>query len=285
MEMKHFKPAIYLASALAAASLSAAPSNAQATTNSPISNSLTYRDGDQANREMTEQYLRQGLGDPREQQAYDAFHKVTNDQPDKKIKLGQSFLVKYPGDRYSQAVYEELVQTYNDKKDMPAFYLYSEKGIAAFPDDVHLLALSSWVIPRAYDHDDPDADKRLDKAEAYAKHAIAVVGTMPKPDTITDQQFADYKTGELAIAHSGLGLIYFRREDYDTSAKELQEATAKEAKPDPTDLFVLGADLENMGNFKDAVDAFNRCAQLGGAMQDRCKEQAANAAKQMDDAK
>jgi tetratricopeptide (TPR) repeat protein len=282
--MKLFrKTACFSSGVLATLCLCASVSNAQAgsrgSTSAPVSNTLTTVDGNQANTEITEKYLRQELGDPKEEAAYQAFHKVGADQPDKKIKLGEAFLAKYPKDRYSQAVYEELAQTYYAKKDLTSFYVYSDKGIAAFPDDVHLLALTSWVIPRAFDHNDPDADKRLDKAETYAKHAIEVVSTMPKPDTATDQQFADYKKGELAVAHSGLGLIYFRREQYDTSAKELQEATAAEAKPDPTDFFVLGADLENEGRFKEAVDAFNNCAQLGGSMQDNCKQQATNAVK------
>jgi len=101
---------------------------------------------------------------------------------------------------------------------------------------------------------------------------------MPKPEVFTDQQFAQFKAGEKAVALSGLGLIYFRREQYDTSAQDLQEATADEAKPDPTDLFILGADLENTGKWKEASDAFTRCAQAAGTMQAQCKQQAANAA-------
>jgi tetratricopeptide (TPR) repeat protein len=259
--------------------------NGQRNTPAESNNNLTTMDGAQANASVTEKYLRQELGDPREESAYQAFHIVSNDQPDKKIKLGDAFLAKYPTDRYSQAVYEELAQTYYSKKDLPGFYTFADRGIAAFPDDVHLLALTGWVIPRAFDQKDPDADKRLDKAETYAKHAIDVVSKMPKPDAVTDQQFADFKTGELAVAHSGLGFIYFRREQYETSAKELQEATASEVKPDPTDFFILGADLENVGRFKDAADAFNRCVQLGGTMQDQCKQQAANSMKEAGDAK
>lgn len=263
--------AYFAAAMLAVVCLCAAVSNAQ------TSNKLTMMDGRQANKAMDEKYLQQNLGDSQEEEAYQAFHKVGNDQPDKKIKLGEAYLAKYPSSRHSQAVYEGLAQTYYAKKDLTSFYFCSDKGLSVFPDDVHLLALTSWVIPRAFDSNAPDADKRLDKAEAYAKHAIDVVTKMSKPEAVTDQQFADFRTGELAVAHSGLGLTYFRREQYDISAKELQQATAAEANPDPTDFFVLGADLENVGRYKDAADAFSRCVQLGGSMQDNCKQQAANA--------
>lgn len=267
------------AAALAAAFLFPATSHAQGSSTGPISNKLSTMDGNQANNSVTEKYLTQTLGDPKEEAAYQAFHKVDADQPDKKIKLGDTYLAKYPKGRYAQAVYEEQAQTYYAKKDLPGFYSISEKGIAIFPDDVHLLALSGWVIPRAYDSKDPDADKRLDKAEGYEMHALDVLGKLIRPEGVSDQQFTEYKNGEAGVAHSGLGMLYFRREDYEKSARELETATRGNAKPDPTDLFILGADLENTGKWKEATDAFSRCAQMPSLMQDSCKQQAANAAK------
>jgi hypothetical protein len=243
----------------------------------PVNNSVTSMDGRQAQTDMTEKYLRQQLGDPKEEAAYQAFHKASEQDADKKIHLGLAYLAKYSSDRYSAAVYEELSQTYYDKKDLPSFYTYSEKGLSLFPDDVHLLALSGWVIPRAFDSHEADADKKLDKAEVYEKHALEMLDKMLKPDGLPDDQFAQFKAGEMAVAHSGLGLVYFRREQYDTSEKELEIATKNEAKPDPTDFYILGADLENLSKFNEAADAFNRCAQIAGAVQDNCKKYANDA--------
>jgi len=243
----------------------------------PVNNTITQMDGRQANKDVTEEYLREQLGDPKEEAAYQAFHKAADQDPDKKIHLGIAFLSKYQKSRHSQDVYDELSQTYYNKKDLPDFYTYSEKGLSLFPDDVHLLALSGWVIPRAFDPHDPDADKKLEMAETYEKHALDVLGALVRPDGVTDDQFAQFKTGELAVAHSGLGMIYFRREHYEESAKELEIATKNEGTPDPTDYFILGADLHNLGRYKDAADAFNRCAQLPGTVQDNCKKYAADA--------
>lgn len=255
----------------------------QGTTSSPMSNPLSRTDSLRANESIDDAYLRQTLGDPKEEAAYQAFYKASEDA--KKIKLGNAFLTKYPKDRYSEAVYEELAQAYYNKKDLANFYTYSDKGLSLFPDDVHLLALTGWVIPRAFTPDEPDGDKKLDKAESYERHALDVISTMAKPDVFTDEQFTQFKTGESAVAHSGLGLIYFRREKYDESAKELQLAIPGEANPDQTDLFILGADLENMSRFKEAADAFNHCAQIAGMMQDRCKEYATVAQKNAGEAK
>jgi tetratricopeptide (TPR) repeat protein len=285
------KTAHNLASAVAAVFLAASAmfpgvSHAQGTSNTgPVNNTMTTMDGRQAQQDVTEKYLRQELGDPKEEAAYQAFHKASEQDGDKKIHLGIAFLAKYPKDRYSEAIYEELSQTYYDKKDLPSFYTYSEKGLSLFPDDVHLLALSGWVIPRAFDPQEPGADKKLDKAELYEKHALDVIDKMQKPAGLADDQFAQFKTGELAVAHSGLGLVYFRRQQYDASEKELEIATKNEAKPEQTDLFILGADLDNLGRYKEAADAFNRCAQVPGSVQDNCKKYAADATQRAANAK
>jgi tetratricopeptide (TPR) repeat protein len=252
-------------------------------TSNPSDNQLTRSDSTRASEEIEESQLSRTLGDPKEQSAYDAFHKAS--EPAKKIKLGDAFLAKYPGDRYSEAVYEELTQAYYDKRDLASFYTYSDKGLSLFPDDVHLLALSGWVIPRAFTPNEPDGDKNLDKAESQERHALDVLNKMEKPAAFTDEQFAQFKTGESAVAHSGLGLVYFRREQYDASAKELQSAILVEANPDQTDLFIVGADFENLGRFKEAADAFNRCAQIPGSMQDRCKQYASSVLQQAAEAK
>ncbi len=250
----------------------------------PVNNSVTQMDGRQAQTDMTEKYLRQQLGDPKEVAAYQAFHGA-DENGDKKIHLGLAFLAKYPSDRYSEAAYEELSQTYYDKKDLPSFYTYSEKGLSLFPDDVHLLALSGWVIPRAFDSHQVNADKKLDEAESYEKHALDLIDKMLKPEGLSDDQFAQYKKDELAIVHSGLGVVYFRREQYDASEKELDISTKTEAKPDPTDFYILGADLENLSKYKEAADAFNQCAQTASAVQDNCKKYALDATQRAADAK
>jgi len=243
-----------------------------------MQNTLTVNDGRQATQDENEKLLMQNAGDPKQDAAYKAFHSAN--EPAKKIQLGQEFINKYPTSLYTQAVYEELAQTYYAKQDLADFYTYADKGISLYPDDVTLLAMSGWVIPSAYSGNDLDADKKLDKAETYEKHALLVIVGMQKPTSMTDQQFSEYKTAEQAVAHSGLGLVYFRRGDYENSAKEIQAAVATGAPTDPTDYYVLGADLEGLERYKDAADAFKHCADMAGSLQDACKQAAQGAIKQ-----
>jgi len=233
-----------------------------------VNNSLTQMDGRQARTQMDEK----SLGDPKAEQAYDKFHGEKD--LDKKIKLGNEFINRYAISNHADEVYEELAQAYYAKHDMVGFYTCVDQGIARFPNDSTLLAVTGAAMARAYNREDPDAQKRLEKAENYEKQAIELMKNPKLPGYMSEQQFALYKKQVLTTAHSGLGLIYFRQERFDDSVRELQQATQDAATPDPTDLLVLGGGYQNLNKFKEAADAFNRCAQIAGPLQAGCKSYA-----------
>jgi len=216
----------------------------------------------------------QGQGiDKREFADYKVFYKESQ-EPAKKIQLGQAFLQKYPKSALTEAVDAQLVNAYADRQDWPNVYLTADRALALEPNDVDVLTTVGWIIPHVYHPDDPDADALLHKAETYERHAMEVLTTMPKPPSLTDSQFAALKAGKNIQAHSALGLIYFRRGDYDNSATELRQAVQNNPTPDPADLYVLGVDLENSNRSGEAADVFGRCAAIGGSLQSRCRESA-----------
>lgn len=265
--------------ALAAALSFPSASKAQGTSSTEGINTLSVQDSNQTQ----DQLMEKSLGDPKAFEAYNKFHKA--DEPAKKIKLGNEFINKYPHDGHLEMVYEELAEAYFAKRDLTNFYSIADQGIARFPDEPGLLAVAGTTMARAYSHDDPDAAKKLEKAEGYDKHAVDVLKTFKRPPTMTQPQFDAYMKQVSSTAHSGLGLIYFRQADFADSVKELQQATQDAASPDATDLMVLGADYQNLSQFKEAADAFNRCAQIPGPMQNGCKQYADQDAKQAAQAK
>jgi tetratricopeptide (TPR) repeat protein len=212
--------------------------------------------------------------DPKEQAAYDAFYHANSENLDRKILLGDAFLAKYPSSVFDEAVDAGLVSVYFEKKDWKNFYSTADKALALKPDDVDVLTTEGWVIPHFYNPHDENADEQLSKAEALEKHAIEVLATMAKPTSMSDAQFAASKAQKATQAHSALGLVYFRREDYANSAAELGQAIEGQASPDQTDLYVLGIDDQNLSRFSEAADMFGRCAQAPGNLTERCKESA-----------
>ncbi|MFY9689615.1 MAG: tetratricopeptide repeat protein [Candidatus Acidiferrales bacterium] len=260
--------------ALAASAMLATASLAQGTNPNLQTSKEAQQDQDQ---QLKEKQLNQAPApkvDPKEEAAYKAFFDASAQDPDKKIQLGEGFVQNYPNSRYAESVYAGLTQAYYTKQDWKNLFLVSDKALAINPDDVDLLTLVGWVIPHVTDSNTPDADKQLDKAEAYEKRAITDIPTLPKPAGLTDEQFATAKLEKTAEAHSGLGLVYFRRQDFDDAAKELQQATANNPNPDATDFYALGASLQNSGHYVEAADAYTRCGQMMGSLQDACKQNA-----------
>ena len=218
--------------------------------------------------------------DPEEEAAYKAFSDTKPEDADKRIQLGEAYVQKYPSGKYLDQVYQGLTTAEYSKQDFPKMYADADKALATNPDDVTVLVLVGWVIPHNYDPNDLAAESRLDKGEKYEKHALEVLATLPKPANLTDEQFAKVKAQGEAQAHSGLGLIYFRRGNYEESIAELKKSTSDPANQDPTDYYVMGVELTRLKRYSESADAFAKCAASPGGLQDRCKQMGADAKKQ-----
>jgi tetratricopeptide (TPR) repeat protein len=234
---------------------------------------------DSQDQQLKQKTLEGAKIDPKEEAAYKAFFDANPQDADAKIRLGTDFLKTYPNSHYAEAVNAGLVQAYYQKQDWNNFYTAADRALALNPNNVDVLVIYGWVTPHLYNGSDPDSVKRLDQAEANEKKAIDLIPTLPKPVNLTDDQFTEIKNQKLAEAHSGLGLVDFRRQNYDDSVKELQQAVQGSKTPDPTDLFALGAALQNSQHYTEAANAFNQCAQILSNIQDQCKQQAATASK------
>jgi tetratricopeptide (TPR) repeat protein len=219
--------------------------------------------------------------DPEEEKAYKAFFDASSSQQtDSQIQLGEEFLKKYPQSKYAEPIYARLVQSYLNKQELDKMYAAGDKAMALNPDDVTVLVLVGWAIPHNYNPDDPNAEKRLNQAEVYEKHALVLIPNLPKPANLTDEQFTKAKDLAASQAHSGLGLIYFRRQDFADSVTELQAGEKLAAAPDAADFYVMGIDLQNLKRFSEAADAYQKCVQIPGGLADRCKQRADEARKQ-----
>ena len=221
----------------------------------------------------------QATADPEEEKAYKAFTDVKPDSFDQQIQVGEQYLQKYPTGRYAEKVYARLATAYFQKQQLDKMYAAGDKALASNPDDVTVLVLVGWVIPHNYDPNDPEAEHRLAKAETYEKHALEVLATMPKPEGVTDEQFAKAKQASLAQAHSGLGLVYFRQQQFEKAAEEMQQAVKLDPTPDSVDLYILGVSLSQLKRYPEAADTFKQCASIPGAVQDRCKQREGEAKK------
>jgi tetratricopeptide (TPR) repeat protein len=211
--------------------------------------------------------------------AYKAFQVVNPNDAAKKIETGEAFLQKYPESRYRSPVYGALTFAYVQVGNMQKMQEVGEKEIALTPNDVSTLALMGQTLPRSWKSSAPDAMQVLAKAEQYSKQAIEIAPTLPRPENMTEEAFASAKNQALAMAHSGLGLVYVRRGKHAEAIPELEQAVKIDPNPDPVNYYLLGITNKITSHFDDAVAAFNKCAAMTGPMQGTCKTQADDAKK------
>src|SRR5438309_260885 len=216
-----------------------------------------------------------------EDAAYKAFQGVIPNDAAKKIELGEAFLLKYPESRYKSPVYGALTYAYLQAGNTQKMQEYGEKEITLSPNDVSTLALLGQTLPRTLHGSvsDPAAVQLLAKAQQYPKHAIEITPTLPKPENLTDEAFASAKNQTLAMAHSGLGLVFVRRGKNAEAIPELEQAVKIDPNPDPVNYYLLGMANKITSHFDDAVAAFNKCAAMNGPMQGTCKAQGEDAKK------
>ena len=217
-----------------------------------------------------------------EDAAYKAFQIVNPNDAAKKIETGEAFLLKYPESRYKSPVYGALTYAYLQAGNTQKMQEYGEKEIAIAPNDVSTLALLGQTLPRGIhgSASEPAAVQLLAKAEQYSKQAIEITPTLPKPENLSDEAFASAKNQTLAMAHSGLGLVYVRRGKNTEAIPELEQAIKVDPNPDPVNYYLLGLANKITSHFDDAIVAFNKCAAMTGPLQGTCKAQGEDAKKQ-----
>jgi len=211
-----------------------------------------------------------------ERAAVQAFQEMPNSDLPKKIAAGEEFLKKYPDSQYKPTVYSILTLDYIQAGNTEKGIEIGDKEVALKPDDVQTLAVLGQTIPRAMSASTPEPEKRLAKAEDYSKRAIQVTPTIPKPEGMADQNFAAAKNSTLAMAHGGLGLVYFRRGKFTDAIPELEQSVRIDPNPtpDPVNLYLLGLANQKAARFDDAAAAFSKCASVNSKLQETCRTNA-----------
>ena len=108
---------------------------------------------------------------------------------------------------------------------------------------------------------------QLAKAETYAKKAISLLGAAPKPEGVTDVQWAQQKNLQKGLALSSLGQVNIEKKD-NTQAVENLKAAAPLLKSDDgsygRNQYRLGYALLNLKKTAEAREAFTQAASVNG---------------------
>jgi tetratricopeptide (TPR) repeat protein len=205
-----------------------------------------------------------------ELKAYKEVYDSRGGDPAKLIEVGEAFLAKYPMSVYAGAVYSELASAYLNTNQADKMVTAGTKAVEINPDNVDVLPLLAWAIPRRVTGQTPDAAQQLAKAQDYAKHGIQLLTTMPKPTEMDDAAFTKAKNEKLAMCHDGIGVAEVKTGKFDDAIAELNQSVELSSTPDPVDFYLLGIANQQTSHFSDAISSFTKCSSAG-PLQAQCK--------------
>ncbi|HEV2387729.1 MAG TPA: hypothetical protein VGS20_10800 [Candidatus Acidoferrales bacterium] len=210
-------------------------------------------------------------GNPEEEKAYKEFYDLKPDNPQGIVASGEAFVQKFPDSKYLGSVYSKMTTAYQETGNDAKMFDVGQKALHLNPDNVDVLAILAYSIPRRINPDELGSDDKLNQAAGYAKHAMDLLDKMPKPANMTDDQFAAAKNSELASCHSGMGLVEYYQHNIPGMVTDLEAAVKLEAAPDPSDQFLLGFAYAQAGRWADAQGVLEKCSANPTPIQSRCK--------------
>ena len=177
----------------------------------------------------------------------------------KRASLLTRFAQIFPDSPYANQAMGVAATSYLQAQNAPKMLEVANGLLAKDPNNLGMLLLLS-----DYYCDKPD---QLGKAETYAKKAIAALDSAPKPEGVTDQQWAQQKGLQKGLALSSLGQVNIEKKD-NAQAVENLKAAAPLVKADDgsygRNQYRLGYALLNLKRTAEAKEAFTQAASVNG---------------------
>jgi tetratricopeptide (TPR) repeat protein len=171
--------------------------------------------------------------------------------PDARIKAAEQLIIKYADTDFKGLALYLIAASYEQKNDPAKMMVYAERTLEADPKNyMAMLMLASGIAKGTREHD-LDKEEKLARSDKYAKSALEVLKTAPKPNpNLTDDQWSAAKKDYEAQAYEAFGLGAMARKNYDVAIKEFNTAVTTAANPDPATLVRL-AQAQNLGGKPD----------------------------------
>jgi tetratricopeptide (TPR) repeat protein len=190
-----------------------------------------------------------------EQSIYMIGYRNTN--PVKRAALMVHFAELFPDSPYAGQALGVAATSYQQAQNVPKMLEVANGLLAKDPNNIGMLLLLSDYYS--------EKGEQLDKAETSAKKAIALLGTAPKPEGATDEQWQQQVSLQKGLALSALGQTNIQKKD-NVQAAENFKAAAPLLKQDEgsygRNQYRLGFALLNLKKNAEAKEAFTQAASV-----------------------
>jgi tetratricopeptide (TPR) repeat protein len=175
----------------------------------------------------------------------------------KRAELLTRFAQIYPDSPYANQALGVAATSYQQAQNAPKMLEVANGLLAKDPNNLGMLLLLSDYYC--------DKTDQLAKAETYAKKAVSLLDAAPKPEGVTDEQWAQQKSLQKGLALSSLGQVNIEKKDNAQAAENLR-AAAPLLKPDDgsyaRNQYRLGFALLNLKKNAEAKEAFTQAASV-----------------------
>jgi len=177
--------------------------------------------------------------------------------PAVRAALLERFVAAFPASPYAGNADVLAAAAYQQAQNYPKMLETAQKVLGRDANNLNvLILLADYYSERG---------EQLDKAESDAKKALELLAAAPRPEGVTDEQWAKQVSLQRGLAWSSLGQIYINRKR-DAQALEAFKTAAPLLKPDPTtyarNQYRMGFALLNLKRVAEARAALSEAAAM-----------------------
>jgi tetratricopeptide (TPR) repeat protein len=165
-----------------------------------------------------------------EADALAALFRVTD--PDAQIQGAENLLITYPNTEFKAQLLLVEAEAYHTKRDDTKALALGEQAYDADPKIFETLLLLSEIYTNTTRATDLDMDDKMAKSDKYAKDALDLIATAPKPNAqMSDSDWTQAKQGEEARAWSSLGFSALLHKNFDEAKTDFQKSVDLAVNP------------------------------------------------------